>query len=125
MTKPMNLPVRPAKTDQPGHPLSLIRAFAVHMKKPWVLSYLLSAQEDSDQTGRISKLIWVFAVRTGQFVGFVMLRLILWFYIFLPFLFLQEESWDLWLWHSLEIVSLYFIDEENYNNICIWAPKYD
>ena len=31
-------------SDQPGHPPSLIRVFAVRMKKPWVLSYLLSAQ---------------------------------------------------------------------------------
>ena len=36
--------VRPAKTDQPGHPPSLIRVFAVRMKKAWVLSYTLSAQ---------------------------------------------------------------------------------
>ena len=44
MTKPTKWPVRPAKTDQPGHPPSLIRVFAIHMKKAWVLSYLLSAQ---------------------------------------------------------------------------------
>ena len=31
-------------SDQPGHPPSLIRIFAVRMKKPWVLSYPLSAQ---------------------------------------------------------------------------------
>ena len=31
-------------SDQPGHPLSLIRVFAVRMKKGWVLSYPLSAQ---------------------------------------------------------------------------------
>ena len=30
--------------DQPGHLPSLIRVFAVHMKKAWVLIYLLSAQ---------------------------------------------------------------------------------
>ena len=35
--------VRPAKTDQPGHPPSLIRVIAVRMKKAWVLSYSLSA----------------------------------------------------------------------------------
>ena len=40
-------------SDQPGHPPSLIRVFAVCLKKAWVLSYLLSA----------------------HFVGFVMLRL--------------------------------------------------
>ena len=31
-------------SDQPGHPSSLIRVFAVRMKKAWVLSYPLSAQ---------------------------------------------------------------------------------
>ena len=37
--------VRPAKTqDQPGHPPSLIRVFAVCMKKAWVLTYLLRIQ---------------------------------------------------------------------------------
>ena len=32
-------------SDQPGHPPSLIRVLAVHMKKHWVLSYPLSAQQ--------------------------------------------------------------------------------
>ena len=32
-------------SDQPGHPPSLTRVFAVHMKKAWVLSYPLSAQQ--------------------------------------------------------------------------------
>ena len=31
-------------SDQPGHLPSLIRVFAVHMKKAWVLSYPLSTQ---------------------------------------------------------------------------------
>ena len=31
-------------SDQPGHPPSLIRVFAVRMKKSWVISYPLSAQ---------------------------------------------------------------------------------
>ena len=31
-------------SDQPGHPPSLIRLFAVRMKKAWVLSYSMSAQ---------------------------------------------------------------------------------
>ena len=30
-------------SDQTGHPPSLIRVFAVHMKKVWDLSYSLSA----------------------------------------------------------------------------------
>ena len=32
-------------SDQPGHPPSLIRVFAVRMKKTWVLIYPLSAQQ--------------------------------------------------------------------------------
>ena len=43
-----------------------IRSLATH----WAHS------EDSDQTGRMPRLIWVFAGRTGQFVVFVMRRLI-------------------------------------------------
>ena len=31
-------------SDQPGHPTGLIRVFAVHMKKAWVLSYSMNAQ---------------------------------------------------------------------------------
>ena len=31
-------------SDQPGHPPSLIRVCAVHLKQKWVLSYPLSAQ---------------------------------------------------------------------------------
>ena len=45
--------------DQPGHPPNLIRVFAVRMKKAWILSYQLSMSEDSDQTGRMPRLIWV------------------------------------------------------------------
>ena len=33
--------------------------------------------EDSDQTGRMTSLIWVFAGRTYYFVGFIMHWLIL------------------------------------------------
>ena len=33
-------------SDQPGHQPSLIGAFAVHMKKAWVLNYPLSMSED-------------------------------------------------------------------------------
>ena len=34
-------------------------------------SFLRADSEDSDQTGRMPRLIWVFAGRTGKFVGFV------------------------------------------------------
>ena len=32
-------------SDQPGHLPSLIRVFAVHIKKAWVLSYPVSVQQ--------------------------------------------------------------------------------
>ena len=54
--KTNKMSVRPAKTQ--------IRDFAVRMKKPWALSYPLSAQQDSVQTGQMPRLIWVFAGRT-------------------------------------------------------------
>ena len=44
-TKPTKWPVCSAKTDQPGHPPSLIRVFTVGMKNPWVLSYPWSAHQ--------------------------------------------------------------------------------
>ena len=74
-------------SDQPGHPSSLIRVFSVHMKKQWVLSYQAThwvLSEDSDQTRRMSRLIWVFNGRTSNIAGFVLRRLILFqFYIIL------------------------------------------
>ena len=62
-------------SDQPGHLPSLIRVFAVHMKKAWVLSYPLSAQprlwsDWADAQADLS-LRWVHS----HFNGFVMLRL--------------------------------------------------
>ena len=38
--------------------------------------FLHAISEDSDQTGRMPRLIWVFARRTCHFVGFVIRRLI-------------------------------------------------
>ena len=64
-------------SDQPGTP-RLIRVFAVCAQ--WVAEdpVLLHADsEDSDQTGRMHRLICVFAGRNGHFVGIVMRRLII------------------------------------------------
>ena len=62
-------------SDQPGHLPSLIRVFAVRMKKAWVLSYPLSAQQRlwsdwADAQADLS-LHWAHT----HFVGFVMLGL--------------------------------------------------
>ena len=63
-------------SDQPGHPPSLIRVFAVRMKKAWVLSYPLSTQRRlwsdwADAQADLS-LCWAHI----HFVGFVISRLI-------------------------------------------------
>ena len=63
-------------SDHLGHPHSVIRS---SLFAKWVAkdpSFLLADSEDSDQTERMPRLIWVFAGRTGHFVGFVMLWLI-------------------------------------------------
>ena len=62
-------------SDQPGRPPSLIRVFAVRMKKPWVHSYPLSAQRRlwsdwADAQADLS-LRWAHT----HFVGFVTSRL--------------------------------------------------
>ena len=62
--------------DQPGHsPVWSGSSLCTQ----WVakdLSFLHADREDSDQTGWLPRLIWVFAWRTCHFVGFVMRRLI-------------------------------------------------
>ena len=59
-------------SDQPGHPPSLIRVFALRSMGAEDPSSLHADSEDSGQTGRI----WVFARRTCHCNGFVMRRLI-------------------------------------------------
>ena len=62
-------------SDQPGHPPSLIRVFAVRMKIAWVISYLLSAQRrlwsDWGDAQADLSLRWAHS----HFVSFVMSRL--------------------------------------------------
>ena len=57
---------------------SLIRVFAVRWRKLRSLATHWAHSEDSDQTGRMPRLIWVFAGRTYHFVGFVTRRLKFW-----------------------------------------------
>ena len=77
MTNPTKWPARPGRLGsawafaQPNqslccpHEESLGTCMATHK----------AHSEDSDQTGRMPRLIWVFAGRTSHFVGFVELRL--------------------------------------------------
>ena len=55
----------------PDLPKSSLYAYGV-AKDP---SFLHADSDDSDQTGRLPRLMCVFAGSTGHFVGFVMLRL--------------------------------------------------
>ena len=77
MTKPSKWHVRPVKTQislgiRPVWSVSSLSAWRKlgSLATHWVHS------EDSDQTGQMPRLIWVFAGRTDHFVGFVMRRLI-------------------------------------------------
>ena len=58
-------------SDQPGHPPSLIRVFAVRSMGSKDPIFLYADSQESDQTGRMPWLIWVFAGRTCHLVGFV------------------------------------------------------
>ena len=76
MTKTNKMACAPSEdSDQLGHPPSLIRVFTVRMKKPWVLSYPLSAQWRlwSDWVDAQADLSFRWA--HSHFVGFVMRRL--------------------------------------------------
>ena len=82
-TKPTKWHVRPAKTQislgfRPVWSESLLCA-------QWVAddpSFLHADSEDSDQTGRMPRLIWVFARRTCHFIGFVVRWLFLFYCIY-------------------------------------------
>ena len=74
VTKPTKWHVRPAKT-RPGHPPSLIESSLSEWRELRSLATHWAHSKDSDQTGWMPRLIWVFAGRTGHFVGFVTRRL--------------------------------------------------
>ena len=77
MKKPTNWYVRPAKTQislgfRPVWSVSSLSAW----RKVRSLATHKADSEDSDQTGRMPRLIWVFNGRKPQFVGFLMRQLI-------------------------------------------------
>ena len=93
MTKPTKWPERPAKTQ-----ISLgIRPVwsASSLCTQWVAkdpSFLHADIEDSDQTGRMPRLIWVFSGRTCLFVGFVVRQL---YYVALQISLFNDQVQDL------------------------------
>ena len=80
MRKPIKWHVRPAKTQIS---LGIRRVWSESSLSAWrnlgSLATHWAHSEDSDQTGRMPRLIWVFAGRTCHFVGFVMRWLICWY----------------------------------------------
>ena len=76
MTKPAKWSVRQAKTQTI---LGIRRVWSVSsLCALWVAkdpNFLQTDSEDSNQTGRMPRLIWVFAGRTSHFVDFLMFRL--------------------------------------------------
>ena len=62
-------------SDQYGYPPSMIRVFAVAWRNLGSFATHKAHSEDSYQTGRMPRLIWVFGGRTCHFVGFDMRRL--------------------------------------------------
>ena len=77
VTKPTKWHMRPAKTQislgmRPVWSESSLSAW----RRLGALATHRAHSVDSDQTGRMPRLIWVFAGRTCHFVGFVTMRLI-------------------------------------------------
>ena len=68
-------------------------SLGIHMKEHWALNYYWVHSEDSDQTGRMPRLIWVFA---GSFCWFCCVALILYYHDDLKFPDRQvcANSWD-------------------------------
>ena len=77
MTKPKKWNVRPAKIQISLyiHPVWSESSMSA-WRKFGSLATHWAHSKDSDQTGRMPSLIWVFAGRTCHFVGFVMKWLI-------------------------------------------------
>ena len=102
-------------SDQPGHPPSLIRVFAVRVKKPWVLSYPLRAQRRlwSDWANDLI-LPWAHT----HFVGFVMSRLTFQLETLVSFHpGFPSFNWDTLMWGLSERLFFYF----SYRKICYVA----
>ena len=83
MTKPAKGSVHPAKTqislgirpvwsESSLSALNNIEYFLMQTVKTLIRLVPNADSEDSDQTGQMHRLIWVFAGRKGHFVGFVM-----------------------------------------------------
>ena len=82
-------------TDQPRHPPSLIRSLLSAWGSIGSLATHWAHSEDSDQTARMPRQIWVFAGHTCHFVGFV----ILWLSIVERAVNFRSLFWDIISWY--------------------------
>ena len=73
--------------NQPAQRCSLFRVFFVCTKKRCILGYQNAVNEDSDQTARMRRLIWIFAGRT-----FSKVRCDSFFSVAVPFMFNQHST---------------------------------
>ena len=124
LTKPTKCSVRSAKTQirlgiRPDWPV-----FSVRMKKPWVLSYPLSAQRRLWSAWWMSRLIWVFAGRTGHFVGFVMLQLNYFSSFWKPQVWMEMWGWG-WGGACLSLALGILVIEPRQANLCLRAFRLD
>ena len=84
--------------------------------------------EDSDQTGRMPRLIWVFAGRTCPFIGFVMRRLI-WNFTVTSIWFKHEWKHlefktmaSFWEWKQIDLY-LYIFFTHGYRYLSHWSAS--
>ena len=113
--KANNVVVHPAKdSDQPGHPPSLIRVFAVRMTKASVLSYPFSVQRRlwSDWVDAQADLRLRLA--HSHFVGFVTRRLIN-IYFYVPHISMHCMDW---------VNKMLFCSVLNCDGHLIWLSDY-
>ena len=89
---------------------SLIRIFAVRVRRAWVLSYPLSAQRRHDQTG----LIWVFAGRTA------ILLVLSWGGSYIVF----SKSWTCYMnnWYKMK-QEYHYPQQTKTLHLCLWTKQ--
>ena len=97
MTKPTKWPVCLAKTQvsldiRPVWPESSLCA-------QWIQAFFIRTAKTPEQTGRMPRLIWVFAGRTCHFVGFFTRRLNCWWFMLARYL--GPDNWNSCLFHYI------------------------
>ena len=102
MTKPTKWHVRPPKTQIS---LGIRPVWSESSLSGWIkfgsLASLWAHSDDFDKTGRMPRLIWVFAGRVCHFVGFVTRRLLSGLFVYSFHcvrlcLFLFRQAWQAW-----------------------------